>query len=75
MKIYLNYVYQTEYEFRKLMQEKKPCPTAYSLVDHYSMFVNHNFFFIMNEISKILKTKYKFYSDLLVLFLRRGFPV
>lgn len=44
MKIYLNYVYQTEYEFRKLMQEKKPCPTAYSLVDHYSMFVNHFFF-------------------------------
>lgn len=74
MKIYLNYVYQTEYEFRKLMQEKKPCPTAYSLVDHYSMFVNH-FFFIMNEISKVLKTKYKFYSDLLVLILRRGFPV
>lgn len=74
MKIYLNYVYQTEYEFRKLMQEKKPCPTAYSLVDHYSMFVNH-FFFIMNEISEVLKTKYKFYSDLLVLFLRRGFPV
>lgn len=43
MKIYLNYVYQTEYEFRILMQEKKPCPTAYSLVDHYSMFVNHFF--------------------------------